>query len=120
MFVCVAVHIVSNGFALPSTIKKYRYHLSIGRDGGRVNISWPLNCYCPVWKYVRFTHAHHLSQLYTKYDTLKREHADEKKRYEDLKKRLEDEKAEFQKRKHQVATQTLSTHTLTLGKSKKK
>ncbi|KAK8732156.1 hypothetical protein OTU49_007212 [Cherax quadricarinatus] len=59
-------------------------------------------------------------ELYTKYDTLKREHAEEKKRYEDLKKRLDEEKAEFQKRKHQVATQQLTSHTLTLGKTKKK
>ncbi|XP_050692224.1 septin-2-like isoform X1 [Eriocheir sinensis] len=58
--------------------------------------------------------------LFTKYDALKREHVEEKKRYEELKKRLDDEKAEFQKRKHQVSTQQLSSHTLTLGKNKKK
>ncbi|MCL4118257.1 UNVERIFIED_CONTAM: hypothetical protein GTU68_050626 [Idotea baltica] len=58
-------------------------------------------------------------ELYTKYDHLKREHSDEKKRYEELKKLLEEEKAELQKRKQQVSSQHLS-HTLTLGKSKKK
>jgi len=59
-------------------------------------------------------------ELYTKYDHLKREHADKKKQYEDMKKRIEDEKAEFQKRKQQIANQQLSHNTLTLGKHKKK
>ncbi|RXG57459.1 Septin-2 [Armadillidium vulgare] len=57
--------------------------------------------------------------LYTKYDQLKREHTEEKKRFEELKKRLEEEKSELQRRKQQVSNQHLS-HTLTLGKSKKK
>ncbi|KAB7495150.1 Septin-2 [Armadillidium nasatum] len=58
-------------------------------------------------------------ELYTKYDQLKREHTEEKKRFEELKKRLEEEKSELQRRKQQVSNQHLS-HTLTLGKSKKK
>ncbi|MPC85085.1 Septin-2 [Portunus trituberculatus] len=58
-------------------------------------------------------------ELLNKYDAWKRENTDEKKRYDDLKKRLEDERAEFMKRKHQVSTQQLSSHTMTLGKKKK-
>merc|ERR1739842_231092 len=45
-------------------------------------------------------------ELYTKYDQLKREHAEEKKRYEDTKKK--------------IANQQLSSNTLTLGKHRKK
>ncbi|XP_076044070.1 septin-2-like [Oratosquilla oratoria] len=60
-------------------------------------------------------------QLYTKYDQLKRDHAEEKKRYEDRKKVLDEEKAEFQKRRTQISQQHLSSHhTLTLGKKQKK
>jgi len=59
-------------------------------------------------------------ELYTKYDQLKREHAEEKKRYEDFKKKTDDEKTEFQKRKQQIANQQLSSNTLTLGKHRKK
>jgi hypothetical protein len=58
-------------------------------------------------------------QLYTKYDQLKREHAEEKKRYEMLKNRLEEERSEFTKRRAQLVTNA-HHHTLTLGKSKKK
>merc|ERR1719187_2754925 len=42
-------------------------------------------------------------ELYTKYDSLKRDHAEEKKRYEEAKKQLDDDKAEFLKYRQQVS-----------------
>lgn len=61
-----------------------------------------------------------MPQLYTKYDQLKREHAEEKKHYEDLKKRMEDERQELTRRRAQLAAAPAHHHTMTLGKSKKK
>ena len=70
-----------------------------------------------IWKLVIMF----VLQLYTKYDQLKREHAEEKKRYEELKKRMEDERQELSRRRAQLAAAPTSHHhTLTLGKSKKK
>ncbi|XP_076316120.1 septin-2-like [Tachypleus tridentatus] len=61
-------------------------------------------------------------ELHSKFDSLKKQHAEEKKKLEEEKKRLEDEMNSFNKRKlaiMQAQTQPQS-HTLTLGKSKKK
>ncbi|OWR41922.1 septin-2 [Danaus plexippus] len=56
-------------------------------------------------------------ELHAKFDKLKKEHTEEKKRLEELRKKIEDDTIEFNRRKAQSAQ---STHTLTLGKSKKK
>ncbi|XP_013779075.1 septin-2-like [Limulus polyphemus] len=61
-------------------------------------------------------------ELHTKFDSLKKQHAEEKKKLEEEKKRLEEEINTFNKRKlaiMQAQTQPQS-HTHTLGKSKKK
>lgn len=59
-------------------------------------------------------------QLHNKFDKLKRDHTDEKKKLEDSRKKLEDDIQEYNRRKAQIAMQSQSHHTLTLGKSKKK
>jgi len=56
-------------------------------------------------------------QLYTKYDQLKRDHAEEKKKFEELKKKTEEERQEFLRRRAQLSNQH---STLTLGKRAKK
>lgn len=56
-------------------------------------------------------------ELQSKFDKLKKDHAEEKRRLEDARKKLEEEFLEFGRRKAQV---TASHHTLTLGKNKKK
>ncbi|CAG9571483.1 unnamed protein product [Danaus chrysippus] len=56
-------------------------------------------------------------ELHAKFDKLKKEHTEEKKRLEELRKKIEDDTIEFNRRKAQSAQ---STHTLTLGKNKKK
>ena len=53
-------------------------------------------------------------QLHTSFDSLKRQHADQKKKIDDSRKRLEDETNLFQQRKAQYQSQ----HS-TLGKKKK-
>ncbi|KAI5700670.1 hypothetical protein M8J75_001794 [Diaphorina citri] len=58
-------------------------------------------------------------ELHAKFDKLKKDHADEKKRLEDARKKLEEDLLEFNRRKQQMATMS-GSHTLTLGKSKKK
>ena len=57
-------------------------------------------------------------QLHNKFDTLKRQHADDKKRLEDTKKQLELEIAEFKQRK--AFTEQQNSSTTTLSKHKKK
>jgi len=57
-------------------------------------------------------------QLHTKFDSLKRQHADDKKRLEDSKKALDQEMAEFQKRKTFTEQHSLSNSTLKHGKKK--
>ena len=59
-------------------------------------------------------------QLHSKFDKLKKDHTDEKRKLEDSRKKLEDDIQEFNRRKAQIAMQSQSHHTLTLGKSKKK
>ncbi|GFG36085.1 hypothetical protein Cfor_03660 [Coptotermes formosanus] len=62
-------------------------------------------------------------ELHTKFDKLKKDHAEEKKKLDESRKKLEDEILEFNRRKQQLQQQqqmTSSHHTLTLGKSKKK
>lgn len=56
-------------------------------------------------------------QLHSKFDNLKRDHADEKRKLEDARKKLEEDFVEFNRRKSQFAA---SHHTLTLGKKNKK
>lgn len=59
--------------------------------------------------------------LHSKFDQLKKQHAEDKKRYEETKKHLEDDIQAFEARKAMHhAKQQSQTHTLTLGKSKKK
>ncbi|XP_055372490.1 septin-2 isoform X3 [Condylostylus longicornis] len=55
-------------------------------------------------------------ELHSKFDKLKKDHAEEKRKLEDARKKLEEEFVEFNRRKAQMATH----HTLTLGKNKKK
>jgi len=57
-------------------------------------------------------------ELHTKFDSLKRQHADDKKRLEDTKKQLEMEIAEFKQRK--AFTEQQNSSTTTLSKHKKK
>jgi septin 6/8/11 len=54
--------------------------------------------------------------LHAKFEKLKKDHAEDKRKLEDARKKLEDEFVEFNRRKSQLAT----SHTLTLGKNKKK
>ncbi|EDS31981.1 conserved hypothetical protein [Culex quinquefasciatus] len=54
--------------------------------------------------------------LHAKFDKLKKDHAEEKRRLEESRKKLEEEFVEFNRRKSQM----MASHTLTLGKSKKK
>lgn len=54
--------------------------------------------------------------LHSKFDKLKKDHAEEKRKLEDARKKLEEEFVEFNRRKAQMLTH----HTLTLGKNKKK
>uniref|UniRef100_A0A6M2DMN2 Septin n=1 Tax=Xenopsylla cheopis TaxID=163159 RepID=A0A6M2DMN2_XENCH len=56
-------------------------------------------------------------ELHSKFDKLKKDHAEEKRKLEENRKNLEDEVIEFNRRKHQMA---MSHNTLTLGKNKKK
>uniref|UniRef100_A0A8D8XZS9 Septin n=2 Tax=Cacopsylla melanoneura TaxID=428564 RepID=A0A8D8XZS9_9HEMI len=58
-------------------------------------------------------------ELHSKFDKLKKDHADEKKRLEDAKKKMEDDLMEFTRRKQQMTAMS-GSHTLTLGKNKKK
>lgn len=55
-------------------------------------------------------------ELHAKFEKLKRDHADDKRKLEEARKKLEEEFVEFNRRKSQLAT----SHTLTLGKNKKK
>lgn len=55
--------------------------------------------------------------LHSKFEKLKRDHAEEKRKLEESRKALEEDYLDFQRRKQQLAT---AHHTLTLGKSKKK
>lgn len=55
-------------------------------------------------------------ELHAKFDKLKKDHADEKRKLEESRKKLEEEFVEFNRRKAQM----VASHTLTLGKSKKK
>jgi septin 6/8/11 len=55
-------------------------------------------------------------QLHAKFEKLKKDHAEEKRKLEDSRKKLEEEFVEFNRRKTQFTT----SHTLTLGKNKKK
>jgi septin 6/8/11 len=54
--------------------------------------------------------------LHAKFEKLKKDHAEDKRKLEEARKKLEDEFVEFNRRKSQLAT----SHTLTLGKNKKK
>ncbi|KAG5682257.1 hypothetical protein PVAND_011621 [Polypedilum vanderplanki] len=55
-------------------------------------------------------------ELHAKFEKLKKDHAEEKRKLEEARKKLEEEFVEFNRRK----TQFSSSHTLTLGKNKKK
>lgn len=55
------------------------------------------------------------SQLHAKFEKLKKDHAEDKRKLEEARKKLEEEFVEFNRRKSQAAS-----HTLTLGKNKKK
>lgn len=55
-------------------------------------------------------------ELHAKFEKLKKDHAEDKRKLEDSRKKLEEEFVEFNRRKSQLAT----SHTLTLGKNKKK
>lgn len=59
------------------------------------------------------------ADLQAKFERLKREHAEEKRKLEDSRRQLEEDIIEFNRRKQQFATLG-NSHTLTLGKSKKK
>ncbi|KAJ8676615.1 hypothetical protein QAD02_012402 [Eretmocerus hayati] len=59
-------------------------------------------------------------ELHNKFDKLKKDHSDEKQKLEMSRKKLEDDMQELNRRKAQIAMQSQSHHTLTLGKSKKK
>lgn len=59
-------------------------------------------------------------ELHAKFDQLKKQHAEEKKRYEETKKQLEEDIGGFEMRKTMFAAKQAQSHTLTLGKSKKK
>lgn len=56
-------------------------------------------------------------QLHAKFDKLKKDHTDEKSKLDDHRRKLEEEMVEFNRRKAQLQS---GSHTLTLGKSKKK
>jgi len=56
-------------------------------------------------------------QLHAKFDRLKKDHTDEKSKLDDHRRKLEEEMVEFNRRKTQLQS---GSHTLTLGKSKKK
>jgi len=55
-------------------------------------------------------------ELHAKFEKLKKDHAEDKRKLEDSRKKLEEEFVEFNRRKSQL----LTSHTLTLGKNKKK
>ncbi|CRK98838.1 CLUMA_CG012115, isoform A [Clunio marinus] len=55
-------------------------------------------------------------ELHAKFEKLKKDHAEDKRKLEEARKKLEEEFVEFNRRKSQLAT----SHTLTLGKNKKK
>lgn len=55
-------------------------------------------------------------KLHAKFEKLKKDHAEDKRKLEEARKKLEEEFVEFNRRKSQLAT----SHTLTLGKNKKK
>lgn len=57
-------------------------------------------------------------ELHAKFDTLKRQHADDKKRLEDSRKALEQEIADFQRKK--AFAEQANSSTTTLSKHKKK
>merc|ERR1712071_395197 len=64
-------------------------------------------------------------ELQSRFDRLKKEHAEEKRKLDDAKKKLEENQGELARRRQQMLTQSTGTlgsghHTLTLGKSKKK
>ena len=64
-------------------------------------------------------------QLQSRFDRLKKEHAEEKRKLDEAKKKLEEDQTELAKRRQQMLTQSTGTlgsghHTLTLGKHKKK
>lgn len=60
-------------------------------------------------------------ELHAKFDALKKQHAEEKRKLEEDRKRLEDEIRQLNEKKALVQqVQSHSSHTLTLGKSKKK
>jgi septin 6/8/11 len=56
-------------------------------------------------------------QLHAKFDRLKKDHTDEKNKLDDHRRKLEEEMVEYNRRKSQLQS---GSHTLTLGKSKKK
>lgn len=60
------------------------------------------------------------SQLYDRFDQLKKDYAEEKKRLDEQRQQLENEIKEFDKIKVQATMQYQSTYTLTLGRNKKK
>ena len=65
------------------------------------------------------------TQLQSRFDRLKKEHAEEKRKLDEAKKKLEEDQTELAKRRQQMLTQSTGTlgsghHTLTLGKNKKK
>ncbi|KAH8024817.1 hypothetical protein HPB51_001231 [Rhipicephalus microplus] len=63
----------------------------------------------------------HCFILHAKFDALKKQHAEEKRKLEEERKRLEDEIRQLNEKKVLVQqVQSHSSHTLTLGKSKKK
>ncbi|XP_059484362.1 septin-2-like [Neocloeon triangulifer] len=55
--------------------------------------------------------------LHAKFDKLKKDHTDEKSKLDDSRRKLEEEMVEYNRRKAQIQS---GSHTLTLGKSKKK
>ncbi|XP_065345738.1 septin-2 [Cloeon dipterum] len=56
-------------------------------------------------------------ELHAKFDKLKKDHTDEKSKLDDARRKLEEEMVEYNRRKAQIQS---GSHTLTLGKSKKK
>ncbi|EEC07992.1 septin, putative, partial [Ixodes scapularis] len=59
-------------------------------------------------------------ELHAKFDALKKQHAEEKRKLEEDRKRLEDDMRRLAEKKAMVQQMQTHSHTLTLGKSKKK